>query len=71
MPVRDMATSSVTTDCWVPGTLFSLSKEPSDEEGSPTSSPGTGATGAGMGIGLGDEQPGKEGPDDDVFTGSP
>ena len=52
-----METSSVTTDCWVPGALFSLSEGPSDDEGNPELEPGVGAAGAGTGIGMGEAPP--------------
>ena len=57
MSSSTMATSSMTTDCWDPGALFSLSKELSDEDGSPILVPGTGDDGAGTGIGMGDASP--------------
>ena len=52
-----MATSSMTTDCWVPGALFSLSEELSDNEGNPELGPGIEDDGAGMGIGMGEVPP--------------
>ena len=52
-----MATSSVTMDCWVPGALFSLSEELSDNEGNPELGPGIEDAGAGMGIGMGEAPP--------------
>ena len=52
-----MATSSVTTACWVPGALFSLSEEPSDNEGNPELGPGTEDARAGTGIGMGEAPP--------------
>ena len=44
-------------DCWVPGALFSLSEELSDDEGSPELGPGSKDAGAGMGIGMGEAPP--------------
>ena len=41
-------------DCWVPGALFSLSEEPSDNEGNPELGPGIEDAGAGTGIGMGE-----------------
>ena len=52
-----MATSSMTTDCWDPGALFSLSEELSDDEGNPELGPGSEGARAGTGIGMGDAPP--------------
>ena len=52
-----MATSSVTMDCWVPGALFSLSEELSDDEGNRELEPGIEDAGAGMEIGMGEAPP--------------
>ena len=52
-----MATSSVTTDCWVPGALFYLSEELFDDEGTPELGPGIEDAGAGTGIGMGEAPP--------------
>ena len=65
-----MATNSVTMDCWVPGALFSLSEELSDNEGNPELGPGIEDAGAGMGIGMGEAPPRNERPDN-VLGGSP
>ena len=65
-----MVTSSVTTDCWVPGALFSLSEELSDDEGNPELGPGIEDARAGTGIGMGEAPPQNERPDD-VLGGAP
>ena len=52
-----MATSSVTMDCWVPGALFSLSEELSNDEGNLELGPGIEDAGAGTGIGMGEVPP--------------